>query len=176
MSIILNTKKGRLLQFFSANPTKSHTVREISRLAKISPTWVSRIAKELEKEGVVEINEDTNSLKIRAKRELEFTRLKKVLNLNALYSSGVVDCLIEAYHKPEAIVLFGSYARGEDTETSDIDIAVLTDRSQTVDSYIKYENNLKRKINVRVLNPKNLTKEFTCSLANGIVLYGYLEI
>ena len=176
MSIIHDSKKGKLVMFLSANPTKVCTIRELARLTNISPTWVSKIIKRFEKEGIVEVASDANSLKIRAKRELVFIRLKKALNLSELYSSGIVDKLAETYHKPEAIVLFGSYARGEDTENSDIDIAILTDRKEVTEPYIKYEKTLKRKISLKVLNPKNLTREFASSLANGIVVYGYFEV
>lgn len=176
MSIIIDTKKRKLVQFFCFNPTGSYTIRELARQTKISPTWVSKIVKELEKEQTVETKEDANSLKVKSKREVPFARLKKIRNLDNLYSSGFVDKLIETYHKPEAIILFGSYSRGEDIENSDIDIAVLTDRKQIDESYAKYEKELKRKINLKVLNPKNITKEFAVSLANGIVLYGYLDI
>jgi len=164
------------MHFFSMSPTKVYTVRELARLAKVSPTWVSKIVKQFEKENIVEIKKDVNSLKIKARREQEFTRLKKTLNLNDLYSSGLVDKLAEEYHKPQAIILFGSYARGEDTESSDVDIAVITDRKQVIESYTKYENMLKRKISLKIINAKKLTKEFASSLANGIVLYGYFEI
>lgn len=176
MSIIIDTKKRKLAQFFCSNPTKSYTVRELSRQNKISPTWVSKIIKELEKDQIIETKEDVNSIKVKSKRDVPFARLKQVLNLDNLYSSGLIDKLIETYHKPEAIILFGSYSRGEDIENSDIDIAVLTDRKQADESYIKYENELKRKLSIKIINPKKITKDFATSLANGIVLYGYLEV
>ena len=176
MSIIIDTKKRKLAEFFCLNPTKSYTVRELSRQTKISPTWVSKIARELEKEQIIETKADANSLKIKPKRDTAFLRLKRILNLSSIYSSGLIDKLIEIYHKPQAIILFGSYSRGEDTENSDIDISVVTDRKEVEESYAKYEKKLKRRIDIKILNPKNITKEFAVSLANGIVLYGYFDI
>ena len=175
MSIILDNKKGKLLQFLSFNPTTSYTIRELSRQTKISPTWISKIARQLEKEKIVETKADANSLKVKAIRENPFLRLKRVINLHGLYNSGIVDELNKDYLKPEAIILFGSYARGEDTEESDIDIAVLAYRKDAGNNYAQYEKRLKRKLSVQIINPKNLTKEFALSLANGIVLYGYFE-
>ena len=107
---------------------------------------------------------------------MPFIRLKQILNLDNIYSSGLVDRLVEVYHAPDAIILFGSYSRGEDTEDSDIDIAVLTGRKQIDESYAKQEKELKRKLSIKIISPKNITKEFTLSLANGVILYGYLEI
>jgi hypothetical protein len=40
-----------------------------------------------------------------------------------------------------------------------------------------YESNLKKKISLHLIeNTKNEEKDFINSLANGIVLYGYLEV
>ena len=176
MSIIVNTKKGKVVQFLCFNPTSSYTIRELSRRVKISPTWISKIVRELKKKQIVEIKEDANSLKVKSKRDVPFIRLKQILNLNNIYSSGLVDRLVEVYHAPDAIILFGSYSRGEDIEDSDIDIAVLTGRKQIDESYAKQEKELKRKLSIKIISPKNITKEFTLSLANGVILYGYLEI
>lgn len=176
MSIILDTKKGKILNFFLLSPTTSYTIRELARHAKISPTWVSKIIKELKKDDIVVTKKDSNSLKVRSKRESSFIRLKHVLNIHSLYSTGLIDRLIEEYHRPEAIILFGSYSKGEDIEDSDIDIAIITDREYVKESYSKYEKKLKRKISIKVLNGENIEKDFAVSLANGIVLYGYFEV
>jgi len=45
-------------------------------------------------------------------------------------SSGLIALLKDKYEEPEAIVVFGSYARGEDTSESDIDIAVVTKKKK----------------------------------------------
>jgi predicted nucleotidyltransferase len=42
--------------------------------------------------------------------------LKRSLNLYSLYSCDLVSSLVEFYRIPECIILFGSYAKGEDTK------------------------------------------------------------
>ena len=102
--------------------------------------------------------------------------LKRSLNLHSLYSCGLIKDMEEFYRHPRCIVLFGSYAKGEDTDKSDIDLAIVTDMTDIPETD-KFERSLKRKININLL--KNVKKEspnFINSLANGIVLSGYLEV
>lgn len=83
---------------------------------------------------------------------------------------------MDFYKIPECIVIFGSYAKGEDTRESDIDIAVMTAMKEYPQLDI-YEADLKRKISLHLIdNIQNEEKDFINTLANGIVLYGYLEV
>ena len=77
--------------------------------------------------------------------------------------------------RPNCIILFGSGAKGEDTEKSDIDLFVQAKRQKIKTD--KAKNNLNRKINL-LFEPKikNLNKEFINNLSNGIVVYGFLEV
>jgi predicted nucleotidyltransferase len=105
-----------------------------------------------------------------------FIALKRSLNLYSLYSSGLVSELVDFYKIPECIVVFGSYAKGEDTRESDIDIAVITNMKEYPQLDV-YDGDLKRKISLHLIdNIKNEEKKFINTLANGIVIYGYLEV
>lgn len=74
------------------------------------------------------------------------------------------------------MILFGSYAKGEDTKESDIDIAIITGQKDCPE-FEAYEGHLKRKISLHLIeNMKNEKREFINSLANCIVLYGYFEV
>ncbi|MBI2575528.1 nucleotidyltransferase domain-containing protein [Candidatus Woesearchaeota archaeon] len=92
-----------------------------------------------------------------------------------LYESGLISRLYSAYNAPEAIILFGSYGKGEDTSKSDIDLAVITKRRIKL-GLGKYENALKRKIQVFEMETGKVDKNMLTSLANGIVLEGYLSL
>lgn len=104
-----------------------------------------------------------------------FIALKRSRNLYTLYECGLVSYLTELYGRPEAIVLFGSYARGEDTEQSDIDVVVITPKKLSC-NLDKYEKKLQRKIQVKELLKEDIPSEFTTTLINGIVLSGYLQL
>ncbi len=105
-----------------------------------------------------------------------FIGLKRSLNLYSLYSSGLISGLEEFYRFPKSIILFGSYAKGEDTSKSDVDIAIITDM-EVLSELSNYEKALNRKINVTLIkNVKREDANFINSIANGIVLSGYLEV
>jgi predicted nucleotidyltransferase len=77
---------------------------------------------------------------------------------------------------PEAIILFGSFGKGEDNEESDIDISVIGGKNLRIDCKI-YGKRLGRNINlVRLQNLRTASKEFRTALANGFVLKRYYEI
>ncbi|MFB6100911.1 MAG: nucleotidyltransferase domain-containing protein [Candidatus Nanohalobium sp.] len=82
----------------------------------------------------------------------------------------------EKEFRPNALVLFGSAARGEDTEESDIDILVVAEE-KTFDVE-EYESEFQREINLQFMNEDELleNKEFANSLANGVVLKGFLRV
>ncbi|MFH1917068.1 MAG: nucleotidyltransferase domain-containing protein [Nanoarchaeota archaeon] len=71
-----------------------------------------------------------------------FIWLKRVNNLERLYESGLVELISSGDLTPQAIICFGSYARGDDTEQSDIDLAIINGR-QSVISTEKVEKVLK---------------------------------
>ncbi len=106
----------------------------------------------------------------------KFIGLKRSLNLYSLYSSGLLEELEEFYMNPKCIVLFGSYSRGEDTNESDIDIAVISSKEDMPDIG-KYENALNRKISIHIIKSiKSEDNNFINTLVNGIVLSGYLDV
>ena len=104
----------------------------------------------------------------------EFVALKRASNLYSILNCGIIEDLAGKYLR-EAIVLFGSYARGEDTGKSDIDIAVITDKKKEVNT-AKYEKVLKRRINIHEITLDKASKEFRNNLANGVTLYGFLRL
>lgn len=162
-----------VLGVFFLEPDKSFTIREIARKTNISIAWVSKIISKIKKEGLVIFDE---SKRVRANLESkEFFIMKRLFNLNAIYESGLVDFLIEKYHEPECIMLFGSYAFGGDISRSDVDIAVITNKKLDLD-FQKFGRLLKRKVNVHEINIYKCDEGFKNTLANGIVLHGYLKV
>ncbi len=178
MKTLVNNKRERLIGFFLCNPTREIHLRGLARLLNMSPPGITKASKTLAKENIVLLRRDKEKklVFLKANREhADFLSYKRSFNLHQLHKSGLISCLIEQYRKPEAIILFGSYARGEDTEESDIDIAILTKSSITPPLGI-FEKKLSRKIKIITLCREKIEKEFWNTLANGIVLYGYLEL
>jgi predicted nucleotidyltransferase len=174
----MDNHSGKVMKFFLDCPLKEIHLRALARTLKISPTWAAKISQALAKQSLIisKKDKDKHLTILKADRESShFKRLKISSNLYSLHQSGILDHLIQNYSKPEGIVLFGSYRRGEDTEESDIDLAVIT--TKTVHLQLNnFEKKLLRKIKIIEISPGKIEQEFMTTLANGIVLYGYLTI
>ncbi len=74
------------------------------------------------------------------------------------------------------ILLFGSYAKGEDTNTSDMDIAVIG-RKQKVLDLKKFESALHRQININFYTSwTEIDRHLKNNILNGILLNGSVDL
>lgn len=160
----------KVLSVFFKEPTKIHFIREIGRKISLAQTSVRKYIKEMEKEGLIEGKKAKPFDGFVANRENEeFISLKQVYNLYSL-----IELKKELIEKlgPKAIILFGSYQKGEDTEESDVDILVVSKVKKEV-NLKKYEKETKRKIHLTFVdNLKKLGKNVRDNVKNGWVLYG----
>ena len=167
---------NKALQFFLKNPTKTFHLREIARQIKLSAAGTLKSLRRLEENSLVirQKTKATDNFKANLKNK-EFQNLKYIYNIYSIKGSGLIDFLNDRYSFPEAIILFGSYSKGEDLETSDIDIAIITKKELSFD-LSKFEKLLERKIVVHEISLEKASKEFINNLINGIILSGYLKI
>ncbi|MEK6876345.1 MAG: nucleotidyltransferase domain-containing protein [Nanoarchaeota archaeon] len=110
----------------------------------------------------------------KANRENEIFRLLKLQNTSfILHESGCITFLAEKI-MPQSIILFGSAAKGEDIEQSDIDLFI--EGKETGVNLEKFEKVINRKINLFFKEDfKELSKELKNNIVNGIKLYGFLR-
>jgi len=164
-----------LLKIFLDNPTESFRLRELSRLSKISPLSVMNYLKEFEKEGLIQRSQKRDIPFYTAVRDNEkFILYKKISIIYELNESGLVDFLWEKL-SPDAIILYGSYAKGESIEVSDIDIFVVCKEKKI--ELEEFEKKLSKKIHLMFeADVKKIPKELRNNLINGIVLKGYFKI
>lgn len=165
-----------LLRLFFQNPTTEFAYREIERKTGVSIATVSKYITALVVEGLVKTRRSANAILAKANLQNQFfIKLKRSYNLEVVYSSGLVQYIMDTL-RPDAIILFGSFSRGEDDEKSDIDIAVIYGRDIEPDTR-RFEKALLRKINIiKIKSFKSTEKEFINSLANGVVLEGSVEV
>ncbi len=171
--MIQNYSRYRILQEFFDSPLKDFQMRELSRLTKIAQPSVSNHLKSLVQDGL--IIKETKGLypTHRANRDSELFKTYKKMDI-IIRLREVADFIYDSC-MPDVIILFGSAAKGEDTEKSDIDFFLLC-KEKTLD-IAKYEKKLHRKINLFFSNDINkLSKELKNNILNGIVLKGYLEV
>lgn len=152
--------------------------RTVARLLKVSPTAIGKALILLKDEGFIKIEKDKmvhiTAISLNVDNQKAFL-WKKIENLKLMYESEIVEYLEERY--PGAtIILFGSYGRGDDTITSDIDIAIIG-RKETEMSLEIFERKLERKINIQFYEHLNqIDKYLRNNILNGIVLSGGVEV
>lgn len=173
--MITKNNEYKLMSLFFDSPEKKFYIREIARKTGLSAPGVLKIVAKLKKEGLLLTEKNGPLEDVFAPKSQRFIQLKICHNLLLLGECGLVEFLRDVYEEPDAIVLFGSFARAEDTSTSDIDIAVVSSKEREMDLR-KFERRLKKKVNVYAINTGECTKEFLNNLANGIVLHGHLRL
>lgn len=171
-----------ILNFFIKEPEKQFHVRQISKLLDKSPTTISKYLKELEEKNILKSEKKLNHLLFKANVENEkFKQLKLNYNLNLLYDSGLVDYLIKELNYPEAIILFGSFARAENSSASDIDLLIISSSKKEA-KLTKFEKKLGYKIQIFIHSKRDIekmkekNKELLNNWINGITLYGFWEV
>ncbi len=169
--------KELIEEYFFLNPTSKIRVRQIEKTLNLPLPSVIRYCKELTKEGILTIVKTGNVIFYTADRSNEkFLLEKKLFNIRQIYQSGLIDYFRKELSNP-VIVLFGSYAKGEDIETSDIDIYIETP-SKKETSLDEFERELQRKI--QIFQHRSITEIKNSHLANniinGIALNKYVEV
>ncbi len=164
------------LLFIKAGTTLNQ--RAVAKLLQVSAPAVMKTLPRLEQLGFIKITQDEESRRwaIELNRDNHTVlQLKRADNLKLIYESGLVD-FIEQELAGATIVLFGSYSRGEDTETSDLDLAIIGRKEKSI-NLSKYEKVLGRKINLNFYEAwSRIHRNLKENLCNGIVLVGGVEL
>ena len=165
----------KVLEVFAIEPIRIHYIKEISKKIDLAPTSVKLHIKYLLQNSVIlRKRGEIFSGYIANRDNADFLFYKKVLNLVKLKESGLLNYLVDSAY-PEAIVLYGSYAKGEDIETSDMDILIVSKVKKRLEVG-KFETILHRKIHiVYEENINKLSSELRTEIINGIVMHGYLK-
>ena len=155
-------------------PNTTFHIRKIAKETGLSTTATVRAVEELKSFGVVEVEKTELTTNIKANLESDAYRFyKKVFNLYRLES--LIGLLINKFNA-KTVVLFGSFAKGEDIEESDVDLLILSNQKKEI-NLAKYEKMLNRKINLHILPSLDKSaEEFKNTVANGIVLHGYVKV
>tara|TARA_B100000315_G_C14580473_1_gene590209 strand:+ start:2641 stop:3171 length:531 start_codon:yes stop_codon:yes gene_type:complete len=171
-----------LLEYFISEPERELHVRELAKLAKKSPTTVSKRLSKLEKDGLLQSRSKLNHLLFKANSDsLNFKDVKICYNIKKLRHSGLIEFLVQEFNHPEAIVLFGSFGKGENTLKSDIDLLIITSSKQEI-NLAKFEKIVGYKIQLFVYSTVEMekmkikNKELLNNLINGIKLHGFWEL
>jgi predicted nucleotidyltransferase len=169
--------KNTIKEYFFNNPSEKLRVRQVERKLKLPLPSVIRYVSELVEERILKSEVISNIRLFSADASSKkFLIEKKLHNIKLIYDSGLIDYLVEEYSSPPVIV-FGSYSRGEDIESSDIDLYIETPSSKKP-NLEKFEKLLHREIQVFIHKKigEIANKELVNNIINGVNLNGFLEI
>ncbi len=150
--------------------------REISKKIGVSPTAISNSLNLLVEEKLIKVEKMKTINFVSFNRDEEKSiSLKRVENIKNIYNSQILDYM-EKELPGGTVILFGSYSRGEDTDSSDIDIAVIG-RKDKILNLDKFEKILNRKININFYDSwKKIDIHLKNNILNGIVFTGGVEL
>ncbi|MFH0870546.1 MAG: nucleotidyltransferase domain-containing protein [archaeon] len=169
--------KEALKDYFFIHPTEKKRVRQLERETLLPLPSAIRYCKELEKECFIRSEKLAGMAVYSADRtSKKFLLEKKLFNVRRLFELGIVNWFISEYDSP-ALIVFGSFSKGEDVEGSDIDIYLETPIKQSKD--LRF---LEKKIGktLHIHKYKSISsmenKELANNILNGVILNGFIEV
>jgi len=150
------------------------SVREYAKIIKVSPPTASKLLKSYYKEGLLAREKVRNYLFFHANN-----KSKQFIDFSRIYWSEKLRDLLDYLEKKltsPTIILFGSLAKAEAKNDSDIDLVIFAYKKEL--SLQKFEKKLKRGIQVywfsSIGDIKN--KELAKNIINGYLLSGRLKL
>lgn len=180
--LFIHSSTQRVLEVLFKYPEKEFSLSDLAKKAGVAKPHISPILARLEKLKLITIVKLSRIWRIKGNQNSDhFIKSKVIYNLNFVYQSGLIPFLIEYFSNPIAIVLFGSFRKGEDFSTSDIDIAIEVGEDEDyktlqLEQLVGFERIIGRKIQIHLFNRKKVDVHVFNNIANGIVLAGFLEV
>ncbi len=175
----LTSLQKEILKVLSVKSGLSLNQNGLARILNVSQPAIAKALPKLEKLEYIKMKkEEVGRWSIELNRESKkVIQKKRLINLEQIYKSGMVEFLEENF-PGKTIVLFGSFSKGEDTEKSDIDIAIIGTSKKNLERQLtKFDKYFERIIFLHFFkNLREVDKELNENLCNGIVLAGGLEL
>src|SRR3989338_1174195 len=115
----------KVMQWFFDFPGMDIGLSDLAKQAKISKTTARRVVNRLAKEQFLVLRIFGRNIRISMAQRHPYLSTRKIpYNLNRILGSGILEGVHDRFPNPKAVLLFGSYRKGDDNEQSDIDIAV----------------------------------------------------
>jgi predicted DNA-binding transcriptional regulator len=178
----LNEAYNKVLIWFFSFPDREMSLSDLSEALRISKTTTNRVVNQLVKEGFLNIEVLGRIWRISCIKDHPYNLSRKIgHNLTMVHESGIIEHIHKMIENTRAIILFGSYRKGDDTEKSDIDIAVeVLDNKELriielgIMPKFGYRKNVH--VNLYIFSRNKVDLNLFSNIANGIVLEGLLEV
>ncbi len=174
----LTILQQEILRFLFMNAGESFNARGLAMSLGVSQPAISKSLPLLEKHSFIRMAKDRNSKRFSIELNREnpmVTGMKRADNIRLIYESGLAEFLREKFPGC-AVILFGSFAKGEDTRRSDIDIAVVGAKSKNVD-LSEFEKKIMKDVRINFYQSfGKIDTELKNSILGGVLLSGWIEL
>lgn len=170
-------KELNIISLFLIYPNREFNVREAARILKIAPATASKELSKLAKKSVLTERKERGFNFYKADLDSDLYRdIKVFYNIRQIKDSGLLEAINKFYIKP-TFILFGSASQGLDTETSDFDIVIISEKTADFPDVKKFENKIGRKLQFFVIKRlKDLQNgHLINNVLNGIVIQGEIK-
>ncbi len=182
----LATREGaaflKVVHWFLDYPDKEVSLNDLASITGIAKATANTVVSSLVKQEFLKREILGKLWRISCNQKHPYNvGIKIPYHLGLLYFSGIIQETLKKVPGARSIILFGSYRKGDDTQESDIDIAVevlenvpLKIIPFTALKKIGYRKDIQ--VNLHIFSRKNIDLNLFTNIANGIVLYGLLEV
>ena len=184
--IELNEAYNKVIQWFFSYPLLPISLSELAKELSISKKTANKIVLQLLEEGFLIKEEVGKTWRISCNQKHIRNSTTKIshnllLIYQVLYEARVIENIYKIVGNPKAIILFGSYRKGDDTEKSDIDLAVEVVGNEELKivhlgnlQQLGYRKNIP--INLYIFSRNKIDLNLFSNIVNGIVIEGFLEV
>lgn len=172
----------KIIYWYFAYPLTAFSLNDLVDNLKISKTTANRVVSSLIEENFLKKEEIGKLWRISCNIQHSYNlTLKMPYHLSLIYNSGVIEEVHKKFPGAKAVILFGSYRKGDDIEKSDLDIAVEVVDDKPIEivklgniEKLGFRENVS--VNLHVFTRNNIDLNLFSNIANGIVLSGFLEV
>ncbi len=171
----------KVIYWFFAYPAAEVSLNDLTKLVNISKSSAHDVVSLLAREKFLRLKIIGKVWRISCDQQHPFNTTKKIpYHLELVYNSGVIEEVLRLVPNSRSIILFGSYRKGDDLDSSDLDLAVETLDGEEVQilnlgEIPKFGSREKVKVNLLKFSRNKIDLNLFANLANGIVLHGFLE-
>lgn len=180
--IELNEAYQKVLIWFFSFPDLEIGLNDLSEELRISKTTAKKIVNQLIKEDFLKREILGRIWRISCNKDHIYNYSKKIAyNLTMVYESEIIEHIHKLIKNSKAIILFGSYRKGDDNDKSDIDIAVEVEDNKEqeileIGIIPKFGHRKEVMVTLHKFSRNKVDLNLFSNIANGIVLEGFLEV
>lgn len=149
----------KIINYLGKHPKEGFTMHDLSSRLNIPYASFHRYVKRMIEHEVLDVKEVGRSkvLKLNLNHPIAKAHLTTASfedTQEFLGKHPIINKITQELSTKDAVILFGSYAKGKETEKSDVDILVINKDGKKSISFSKYELLFKKKINPIFLTKK----------------------